>query len=249
MSLNFVAQSKALNLFWLEIMKEHAIFIYAGLPHQQGDLLAEAKRFEILYKNEHDDWKSSQPTLEFAKTANSNAIRITEEYLRFKLRLLHLQKTCQLGGSLFPLQIDHIAREAQEYLTLLKTLNAWSESGPPAEMANLFDKELFWLHILGEHASFIAHLLDPSEQPMIRTAQTFAHDYPALLSSAHNLAGFDPAAVSAFTAQVIAETTQLRDWKAQAAELRRECRLMAIVPTLFFEHVTREANYFLAILG
>lgn len=247
MSHHFLAEAQALNLFWLEIMKEHAIFIYAGLPHERGDLLEQAIRFEIEYRNERDEWKNNyNPTMESVSIAFSNAISLTEEFLHFKLELLQLQKTCQLGGSLFPLQLDHIAREAREYLTLLNVL---SQMLAASGMEGLLHKELFWLRIMGEHASFIAHLLDPSEHMMIQTAQTFACDYDNLLAAASSLSGADPAGASAFTAQIVAETTNLRDWKAQTAALRKECKLMAIVPALFFEHVKKEANYFLSILS
>ncbi|MDD2234511.1 MAG: DUF2935 domain-containing protein [Desulfitobacteriaceae bacterium] len=238
-----VVNLRSFNLFWLEIMKEHAIFIYSGLPHEKGDLLEKAKRFEVLYKNEYDQWKNTHKS-SFAKTeiAIHNAISLTEQFLSFKLHLLELKKTCKLEGSLFPLQLDHVAREAQEYLLLLKNSNlSLCDLVIPATIS----KVLFWVGIMGDHASFVDHLLDPTEQNMICVAQNFAKDYYSLLPVCNTEIG--PITNNSLTGQIFTETINLRNWKAELTQLKKECRLLAIVPPLFFDHLKREADFFLTI--
>lgn len=241
---NVAINLRTFNLFWLEIMKEHAIFIYSGLPHEKGDLLEKAKRFETLYKNEYDQWKNMhKSSATETEIAINNSISLTEQFLSFKLLLLELKKTCKLEGSLFPLQLDHVAREAQEYLFLLKKINP---SLPDLVIPGTLSKELFWIGIMGDHASFVDHLLDPTEQNMICVAQTFAKDYYSFLPACNTV--ISPITNNSLTGQIFTETTNLRNWKAELTQLRKECRLHAIVPPLFFDHLKREADFFLTFL-
>ena len=45
----FIRESLELNLFFLRIMKEHALFLEIAFQPNQGDLIAEAKEFNIKY--------------------------------------------------------------------------------------------------------------------------------------------------------------------------------------------------------
>lgn len=237
---------RTFNLFWLDNMKEHAIFIYTGLPHERWDLLEEAKKFEIVYNNEHRHWKDMpNPTSDTIRMAISNAISLTEQFIRFKSHLFTLEKNCQLGSFLFPLELDHFSREAKEYLSLLNNFN---KPVKVPDSALTLKKELFWLGIMGDHASFIAHFLDPTVQNIIHEAQSFANYYYTLLTSGKNLMEINPITLNLFTDQIFEETTHLKDWKTQLTRLRKECQITAIVPTLFFDHIKREADYFLKIL-
>lgn len=236
---------RTFSLFWLQIMQEHAIFIYARLPHDHRELLEEAKRFETLYEFELNKWrKMLKPSFEEIQIANSIAIGLTKQFLSFKLYLLQLQKACQLEGSLYPLELDHNAREAKEYISILNNLN---QSLLETSTSITLSKELFWLDIMGEHASLAAHFLDPAEQNMIHIAQGFANNYHNLFSACNKLAEADPINNS-LTTQIFAETTRFNDWNIHLTKLRKECRLQAIVPPLFFDHMKREANYFITIL-
>ena len=48
--MNFVKDSLRENIFWLRIMKEHAIFIRLGLPCVEKTLIQQAKEFEQLFR-------------------------------------------------------------------------------------------------------------------------------------------------------------------------------------------------------
>ena len=92
--------------------------------------------------------------------------------------------TCNLGGSNLPLLIDHVRREAIRFRVILLRLQNGIKV-PLAEQA--LQEEIFWLRIMGEHAHFIAHLLDPSERPLVSQSLQFAGNFETLRLQAKDL--------------------------------------------------------------
>lgn len=88
------------------------------------------------------------------------------------------------GTCNFPLLIDHIRREAIRFRIILIRLQKGIKL-PVAEEA--LQEEIFWLRIMGEHAHFIAHLLDPSERPLVKKALEFAKEFETLRLQAEDL--------------------------------------------------------------
>jgi hypothetical protein len=178
--------------------------------------------------------------------------------------------TCDLGGSNYPLLIDHIRREAIRFRVILLRLQNGIKV-PLAEQA--LQEEIFWLRIMGEHALFIAHLLDPSERPLIKQSVQFAEDFetlrlqagdlesmevpqafenwllPEKLAGCHLPPGFGdlpkpfliPRLVR-FNQEVIDLTKEIRDFKEIALQLIKACQVLSIIPPLLADHVLREAE-------
>lgn len=80
--------------------------------------------------------------------------------------------------------IDHIRREAIRFRVILLRLQNGIKV-PLAEQA--LQEEIFWLRIMGEHAHFIAHLLDPSERPLVKQSVLFAKSFETLRLQAEDL--------------------------------------------------------------
>lgn len=118
---------------------------------------------------------------------------------------------------------------------------------------NLLAEQLFWSRIMGDHARFISHLLDPSERDLIKTANGFAHSYDDLRLHAEDwnsmllcgAANITPAALGRFVEKLTQETEKLRDFKFTAFNLISECKIVSLIPPLLADHVTREAEKFL----
>ncbi|MGE5530074.1 MAG: DUF2935 domain-containing protein [Patescibacteria group bacterium] len=239
--------------FWLRIMMEHAIFIENGLPCQREDLRAQAVQFQVLFRGLLEQAEAvggGVPPAGFLAEVRG----AVAAFLAYKRGLIVLALKCQvggLGGFNYPLLLDHIAREATLFLHVLETL----EAGPGSPFMLALSEEAFWLRIMTDHAKFIVSLLDQSERGFIEEAEEFSATFDRLLRQAQDYLSMlqaDPdlfPAVSRFTDDVIAQTTGLRDFKRAAHDLLLQCKILSILPPLLADHVAREAEHFLHVLG
>jgi hypothetical protein len=96
---------------------------------------------------------------------------------------------CRIFTTNYPLLIDHIRRETLFFLELLMRLQNRTEIDL---VRNAIEQESFWNRIMGEHAKFIRGLLDPTEEALFKTADTFGHEFDKLTTEAiaaqHNAA-------------------------------------------------------------
>ncbi|HHV93866.1 MAG TPA: DUF2935 domain-containing protein [Firmicutes bacterium] len=228
--------------FWVQIMREHALFIQLGLPGCDTELIrgaqAFAERFQRL-EEMLDEAVGIGPEL---LTELRQAVR---EFVQYKQRLLRASVQCQLGGGLFPLLIDHITREAVRFLNRLEREQPITNPG----FQELTQEEVFWLRIMKEHLEFIIHLLDPSERALINTAEDLKNRVATLLETARDLNSMSRAqpatfpTLGRFSEEVLSTIVMERDFKAAAYELALNCQVLSIVPTpLLLDHVRREAD-------
>lgn len=105
--------------------------------------------------------------------------------------------------------------------------------------------EQFWNQIMMEHALFIRGLLDPCENELLETADSFAKDYARLLSAscraqdrANTGGGFN----------ALTETIRFRDFKASGTKGIEECKIRSLILPLLADHVLREANHYIRLL-
>lgn len=228
--------------YWMQIFMEHAIFLLAALPCDQEELRREAIAFRERY--ERLLVGASRVPAEVA----GQAISTTREFLAYKQRLLALVIQCRVSAA-YALLIDHIAREALEFLRIA------SGEAEGKSLEALLREEVFWLRIMGDHARFINHLLDPSERQLIEAAESFALIFDDLYRQAEDLQSMLQArpecfsTVSRFTGQVVQKTRDLADFKRQAHDLLEKCQALAVAQPLLLDHVFREAEHFLEILA
>ncbi len=236
--------------YWLRIMQEHALFIKAGLPCENTDLLDEAQAFYQEFESLRLRADRVQNDRKFTELANDTQSLVREFYI-YKRNLLHLMLECKLGGSNFPLLLDHVAREAEYFIRLLDK----NKNGKViANGESKAQENTFWLRIMADHTKFISHLLDPSERNLINTANSFSEEFDDLFMQGRDFSSMlhnytEVASFKRFIQDTRAATIRLRDFKRAAEEMIVECRLVGIIPALLADHVRREADHFLMILG
>ena len=172
---------------------------------------------------------------------NENAKPILDGLIDFKTGILNDMLSCRLFTVNYPLLIDHILREAKMYRDHLVAL----ENRQDPEH-NLKDTELFWDRIMMEHALFIRGLLDPTEYDLIKTANDFAGQYNDLMQAARAASDM---AISSVTDATLQETMKYRDFKEAGTKGINECKIRSIILPLLADHVLREANHYLRLLG
>lgn len=165
-------------------MQEHALFIRLGLPCDETELIKEAIRLEELFRGLREALRRLPAKEEAVRRFNTAVIEALGKIIDFKSEVLKGIITCKLRGNNFPLLVDHVRREAIRFRVILIRLQKGIRI-PVAEEA--LQEEIFWLRIMGEHAHFIAHLLDPSERPLVKKALGFAEAFETLRLQAEDL--------------------------------------------------------------
>lgn len=294
----YIQDSLELNLFYLRIMKEHALFLQLGFTPKNKALANEAENLrkrlnELLrqtvrmskgyvtevvmtsgelftrYTEEAErqtqfftgvpiDMSLTRETYNAGGGAmppasmkpevdrlNQHAMNLTRELLRFKRRVYEDVAACRIFTSIYPLQIEHIISEAEDYIQMLETLMSGDFELGPFEFA---DAQEFWNHIMEEHAEFIEGLLDPTEMELKKLAESFADQFENLAQQA-TAAKRMLQMLPEVTMKSEAATENFRDFKAQATNGILSCSIRSIIMPLLSDHVLREANFYLRVLN
>lgn len=169
---------------------------------------------------------------------NERAIRLLDGLICLKETILKNVLCCKLFTMNYPLLLEHIIREAKLYRQYLMILEKEGDLNCRA----MQDMECFWNQIMMEHALFIRGLLDPSEGKLIDTAQEFAGEFAELLQQCGR------AQRQTMTAEALAKTKKLRDFKAAGTKGIQECQIRSLILPLLADHVLREANHYIRLL-
>lgn len=250
-SRRFIDNSLSLNIFWLRIEKEHALFLRLGLPCERRELIERARFFEESYDRLLNQTERVCRSLNTVRALNGEIIQLTMQFIEFKTELLMMMLHCRLLGFNYPLLIDHVRRESIRYVEKLKRL----QNGELVnQVINITNENVFWTKIMADHSKFISHLLDPSERLLVEVADEFSEMFDELYLQAVDFKSFlsiNPVSVPVlrrFNMDIERETVKLRDFKAQARELISRCEMVSLIPELLADHVMREAERYLQIL-
>lgn len=117
------------NVFWLRIMMEHSRFIAALLDQSERNLVKAALKFGDDFEtllNQARDVESmlyrKQPTYPIIGKMNKDSESAAQEIRAFKQAGLDLIKSCQIRNVINPLLADHVVREADHFLYMVRVL-------------------------------------------------------------------------------------------------------------------------------
>jgi hypothetical protein len=173
------------------------------------------------------------------------AYRLTAELAQYKTRLLANVRACKMFTMNYPLLIDHILREAKFFMNMLASLVSGKDI---MQKEDLINQEIFWNRIMAEHSKFIAGFLDPSEEALIDTARMFGKEFDALTAEAAE-AMRQTGGIARVTAESRDAAKRLRDFKEAGTTGVLDCKIESIIIPLLGDHVLREANHYLCVLG
>lgn len=188
------------------------------------------------------DFNLSQELVQDVRRLNQYMLNRLNGLISFKEQILREVKGCKLYTTNYPLLIEHILREARLYR---QTLEELEKKGCLPEK-NLREMEIFWNQIMIEHAQFIRGLLDPTECELIDTADGFAKDYCRLLTEAKDREMYSTCELKKRTVKT---TEKYQEFKSAGTKGITDCKIRSIILPLLADHVLREANHFLRILG
>jgi hypothetical protein len=226
-----VDHSVADTLFWGDIMMEHAMFFAMLMP---GDELAEprkqAQNFQQKFSNHLAQLHDTRLDKTNVRAYNTATIELVRPFAEYKKTMAEAQTSGRYRTLVWPNFFDHTWREADRFMRRLGQLNKGEAGYDRSEVVP------FWAEIMDEHSLFIAHLLDPGEEALIKKANeasvTFRHIHERPPTDAKG------------NASVMAAADQIIAFKTTAGEGIKDGKIKSIIHPALADHVRREAVRF-----
>lgn len=117
----FYKDIRDVELFWNQIMMEHALFIRGLLDPSENELIHTSHEFAKDFEDLLEDAKCM--TDETIRSVTDRTIRKTTELRDFKAAATKGSDACEIQSIFLPLLADHVLREANHYLRLLRLEN------------------------------------------------------------------------------------------------------------------------------
>ena len=105
------------ELFWNNIMKEHAEFIRGLLDPTEKELIKQANKFAEEYEAILKQFNNYQPNLK------NISLNETISFRNFKIAGEEGILNCKIKSIIAPLLADHVLREANHFIRILKSIN------------------------------------------------------------------------------------------------------------------------------
>jgi hypothetical protein len=221
-----VSYSIADNLFWNDIMMEHAMFFVMLMPGPdlQGPR-SQAQQFQNLFSDQLMRSRAIDAGNYVAH--NQRSIDLARRFSDYKHEMRERQERGNLQSLVWPLFFVHTAREADRFAA---RLGMYSRGGIEFERPEVVD---FWSKIMSEHSAFIAHLLDPQEKMLITQATQMENRFA------------NPAALRGPGDPVMEAAEDILDFKVAGERGIRTGMIKSIIPLPLADHVRREAVRFI----
>jgi len=213
---NATQLSAAENLFWSEVMMDHAEFLTMMLPGD--DLAAERAQAEDFRRK-------------FKGSSLQTTIDLLKPFIAYKRQLFAAQTAGMIHTLAWPMFFDHTAREAERALARLEKLAAGDASLEYSEVVE------FWSGIMSDHGQLIAHLLDPKEQDLISAALDSSAQYQGFQLANRSEKGMGQV-------ELLVATEELINFKEAAARGVSSGAIRCMMTPKFIDHLRREALKF-----
>jgi hypothetical protein len=223
-----VAYSIADNLFWNDILMEHALFFTQLMPGRELEApRRQAEEFNRLFAQQFEQSRALDAGnyVAFNQRSIDNARRFSD----WKKEMKERQESGKLMSLVWPLFFEHTAREADRFGGRLALYSRRQIEFDRREVVD------FWSKTMGEHSAFIAHLLDPQERLLIEQAERLhkAFENPSALRATGQ---GDP---------VMKAAEEVLDFKTVGEKGIRNGMIKSIIRPELAAHVRREAVRFI----
>ncbi len=235
--------------FWLQIMGDHARFIYYSLAPDEAEAIKNAKKFMDIY-DELLDKARKQLSQSELNQLNQQAYEVTYKFRKFKLELLSLTLTSGIKVHLSSTFFNHMINELEEYLIVLGTA---SEGENP--IYHPIHYHLLWLSDAVGHAAGVAANLDEVEKDMIRKNNWYEKEFTDLYMKSVQVEGYLRIGLDCFPAlkrlneQAEEIMVPFKELLEEILEQRLNSRLLGTLMPLMADHMAREECYYLLKLS
>jgi hypothetical protein len=220
-----VAFSVAENIFWNEQLMEHAKFFIMLMPGPElAEVRGQAEGFQQTFASQLEKSKTARLDRSNYAAFNRSTIELVKPFVDYKLKNRDAQASGQLKSLVWSTFFDHVAREAERFARRLEQFSRGDISTDMKEAAK------FWTLIMGEHADFIAHLLDPVERELIMKAMQTGDAF-------HKMHDNVPSSKNPVEKAV----NDIIDFKTAAEKGIQTGKIKSIIHPTLADHVRREA--------
>lgn len=220
-----VAHSIADNLFWNEQMMEHAKFFVMLMPGPElARVRGQAENFQKTFAGQLEKTRAASLDRNNYVAFNRSTIELIKPYSEFKHKMGDAQAGGRLQSLVWATFFEHTAREADRFARRLDQFSRGDTS------INMKEAAEFWTIIMGEHADFIAHLLDPEENALIQKAMQTSSAFRQM----HNNVPSSKGPVEKAVDDII-------DFKTAAEKGIQTGKIKSIIHPTLADHVRREA--------
>jgi hypothetical protein len=217
--------SIAESRFWNEQMMEHAQFFIMLMPGAElANERSEAERFQRSFADQLAKSKTAKLDRSNYVAFNRANIEALKPYADWKRRKSAEQASGKMRSLVWSTFFDHTAVEAEHLVARLEQFSRGDTS------TGLKETSAFWTQIMGEHADFIAHLLDPAERELIMKAMKTADGF-------HKMHDSLPASKNPVERMV----DEIIDFKVAGEKGIIAGKIKSIIHPSLADHVRREA--------
>lgn len=255
MSLNETITPWQEQLFWVEILQDHAIFVDEALANEEVQWIATAKRYIAAFTELRNRILKTDPSLlvssETMIQLSKDIYPVAHGYYQFEGFMQHLRIENKVVISLTPVYFNGTLLENGEYLRIL---HAWM-NGVAYEPLPLVALMEMWLEDQLGHTVLLGNHLDPTEMELLKSTQQYAQQFSAHIVKNTAIRGFLRFTAPGFPVQQkfarqVAET--VIGFYRVVEEVIREYQhteLLSRLTLRFLEHHLPETCYFLRKLA
>jgi hypothetical protein len=236
--------------FWLQIMGDHARFIFHSLSPKEMKDIETAEQFirvfDQLMEQSHRIADDSQ-LVELNRVAQQWTLSLRA----FKLSLLERLLLVKVGIGLTPTFLNHMINELEEYVRILGEL----VQGRPVPQFQSLHHDLLWLPDAAGHAAAISKELDAVEKRLIEKSEAFEQHFNEFYLKAIEFTGYLRTVntrfpvIGRFHKDVNVEMVIFMAFLKEIEELELNEQLLSRLNPLVPDHMHREECYYLMKLA
>jgi len=246
MNNQFVDSALFEHRFWLQIMGDHARFIFSNLYPRENKALNNALYFIKSYDALLEEARK-QLSIEEISLLTKNAYELTKQLKSFKLDLLKRKLLGEIILNLNDTLLNHMLNELEEYEKVL----AYLLKNQIPRLMNPISYHLMWLLDSMGHASIVMGKLDNVEAELIAQSIRFKQQFNDLYIKSVEFAGYMRTGLRSFPAlnrlntEAIFETKVFMDFLNDLKTFALKEQLLGTLTPLILDHYYREECYYL----
>lgn len=231
--------------FWLQIMGDHARFIFLSLAPKETEYLQRSQDFIISYDQLLAQTRKQLATAELG-LLNRQAYQLTQQFREFKVLLLALTLRSDIIIQLPSTFINDMLNELEEYMTVLNLLMKGKSI-----LFHPIHYHLLWLTDAIGHAASLAANLDPIEKDLIDKSCNFEMNFTDLHLKAIIMQGYlrtqipDFPSLNRLNEQADQIIRQFQEFLEKLRDQRIDGRVLGTLSPLMADHMAREECYYL----
>lgn len=235
--------------FWLQIMGDHARFIFNSLAPTETNHVEEARSFIVIYDNLLDYARNSLTESQTAEL-NRDALETTRKFREYKLGLLSLTLESRLKVHISSTLFSHMLNELDEYMLTIGTL-----ASGKLPLFNPIHYHILWLLDATGHTAGVGANLDEVEKDYLLKNKEYGKKFTDLYIKSINLREYmktgktEFPALSRLNIQSDEIMSSFFSFLEELRDQRLNGRVLGTLMPLQADHMAREECYYLTKLS